>query len=54
VRAFVCVCARVWCARACARAFVCLCIDTSGNFKFTCSGMHLSLAKQDEFNKVII
>jgi hypothetical protein len=36
----------------CAR--VCVCSDKSCKIKFTISGMHLSLAKQDKFNEVII
>ena len=44
------------CVRECVRALVCLraCVYISSNFKCTISGMHLSLAKQDEINNVII
>ena len=29
-------------------------VNISSNFKFTISGMHLSLAKQDRCNKMVI
>jgi hypothetical protein len=41
-------------ARARARARVCVCGDKDSKIKFTISGVHLSLAKQDKFNEAII
>jgi hypothetical protein len=58
VRACVCVCVREH-ACVCVSMRVCACVgggadDKGSKIKFTISGVHLSLAKQDKFNEVII
>jgi hypothetical protein len=43
--------------RACVCVSMCVCVggdDKGSKIKFTISGVHISLAKQDKFNQVII